>query len=99
MSLPGTLFPGIFFAPYQPKQGIYYQPVLDRVSKAVRQDSLLPMIVVNIIMPHIEIDHAVADIGPYNGVVAAVPDFVRLGTGSQGETGTVDGQQQVNFFF
>jgi hypothetical protein len=33
-------------------------------------------LVIHIIMPHIEIDHAVSGIGPDNRIISFIPDFM-----------------------
>jgi hypothetical protein len=43
------------------------------------------MFVINIVVTHIDVDHAVMYVCPDHGVIAAVPDLIRLGACSKRE--------------
>ncbi len=51
------------------------------------------MLVVNVIVPHIEIQHFVTFVGQSYGIVAAMPYFMLFRAGAQRKAGTVYRQQ------
>lgn len=85
--------PASFLDATQPQQAIDNQPVLILAIKGGRQCLIGVvefMLIIHVVMPHVHIDHLEFFIGPDDGVIAAVPDFILFGTRSERKTGRID---------
>src|SRR5262245_21152522 len=77
----------------QPKQAIDNEAVLGFASQSGRQLFVGLVLVINIVVTHVEIDHSIPVISPGDGVVTIVPGLMRFGSGSERETGWVNRKQ------
>ena len=53
------------------------------------------MLVVNVVVTHVEIEHLVVLVRPDHGIVPVVPDLVLFWPGAQRKAGCIDGEQNV----
>jgi hypothetical protein len=53
------------------------------------------VLIVNVVVTHVEIEHLVVLVRPDHGIVAALPDLVRFWAGAQRKAGRIDGEQNV----
>src|SRR5439155_539785 len=70
----------------QPQQAIDDQLILNRVIKRIGQRlvrSTVLVLIVNVIVTHVEVDHLVVLVCPNHGIVPTVPDLVWFGPGAQ----------------
>src|SRR5712672_1320136 len=74
----------LFLSPTEPKQTVENKPVLGFTFKGRRELFAGLMLVIDIIVTHVEIDHAVALIRPNDRKITFVPDFMCLRSGSKG---------------
>src|SRR6059058_4107858 len=54
------------------------------------------MLVVNIVVAHVEVDHLVLLVRPHDGIVPTVPDLALLRAGAKREARRVYGKQNVD---
>ena len=80
----------------EPKQRLADQTAFGFVGEGERKVPVGMTFVVEIVVPHVYIDHAIALIGPDDGIVSIVPDLVWLGAGAEREAGWIDGEQNVD---
>src|SRR5208283_1368226 len=85
---------GVAFS--QPHHGVEDQLVLRVACEGGRK--LLAWLAgeIDVVMPHVEIDHAILDVGPHHGVVAGMPDFMHFWPGAEREAGRIDGEQNLD---
>jgi hypothetical protein len=76
--VPSAAAAGLFLSPAKPKQAVKNKPVLGFTFKSRGEIFVGLMLVINIVVPHVEIDHAVALIRPDDGIITLMPDFVGL---------------------
>src|SRR6266478_8796153 len=62
----------------QPEEAVQYQLVFRFIVKGERQLLVGLVLVIDVVVSHVEIDHFIFLIGPHHRVIAAVPDFVRF---------------------
>src|SRR2546422_7280399 len=79
-------------SPYrtQPQQAIDDQSILNGVVQGIRQRRVrrtVLVLIVNVIVTHVEVDHPVVLVGPNHGIVPTVPDLVLLWPGAQRKAG------------
>ena len=74
----------------KPEQAVENKAVLDLTVKSGRELFVGLMLVIDVIVAHVEINHSVALIGPNDRVITFVPDFMWFRTGSQRITGRID---------
>src|SRR2546428_2184224 len=70
----------------QPQQAINDQLILNRVVQGVGQcpvGRVVPVLVVDVVVAHVEVNHPVALVRPDDRIVAAVPDLVLLRPGAE----------------
>ena len=79
--------------PAQPEQALENETVLGFAGKRGGKLFVGLMLVVDIVVAHVEINHAIALVGPDDWIITLVPDFVRFGSGSERETGGINGEQ------
>src|SRR6266704_2781620 len=82
----------------QPQQAIDDQLILNRVIQRIGQRlvrSTVLVLIVNVVVTHVEVDHLVVLVGPNHGIVSTVPDLVWFWPGAQRKAARVDGQQNV----
>src|SRR6185295_10785268 len=94
------LLQGLLISVAQPQQAVDYQPILDCVVERIRQSlvgSVILVLIVNVVVAHVEIEHLVFLVGPDHGIVSAVPYLILFRPGAQRKTGWVYGEQDVYF--
>ena len=74
----------------KPEQAVENEPVLDLTFKSGRELFVGLMLVIDVIVAHVEINHSVTLIGPNDRIITFVPDFMWFRTGSQRKTRRVD---------
>ena len=62
----------------EPEQAVNDQFILNRIIKLERQFFIGFMLVINVIMPHINVQHFVFRVCPHYRIIAAVPNFMRF---------------------
>ena len=67
----------------KPIHGIEDQLVLRLACEGGRQLLVRFVVEIDVVVPHVEIDHPILDVGPDHGIVAAVPDFMRFWPGAR----------------
>src|SRR5438552_9791282 len=67
----------------EPKQAVENKAVLGFILERKGELFVGLMLVIDIIMPHIEIDHSIALVCPDHGIIALLPDFVCFRPGSE----------------
>src|SRR5881628_491623 len=76
----------------QPQYAIDDQSILNWIIQGIRQRlvrGIVLVLVVDVVVTHVEVDHPVVLVRPDHGIVSAVPDLVRLWPGAEREAGRV----------
>ncbi len=66
-------------------QGIEYKPLLRGIGESERQLLIGLVLIINVIVPHVYIQHPVMRIGPGHRVITTMPYFMLLGACTQGK--------------
>src|SRR6478672_6705020 len=80
------LLQGLLISVAQPQQAIDYQSILNCVVECIRQRlvrSIILVLIVNVVMAHVEIEHLIFLVGPDHGIVSVVPYLVLFRSGSE----------------
>ena len=71
--------------------------ILGRARRTLTTSSLVRLVlVVDVVVTHVHVDHAIALVGPHHRVVAAVPDLVRLRARAERKARRIDRQQDLD---
>src|ERR1039458_6566686 len=95
-SRQATKFLSLILACTEPKQAVQNQSVLRFVGEGQGELFIGLCVEVKVVVPHVEVEHAVSLVAPNDWIIAAVPDFVGLWTGSQRVTRRVNGKQDLD---
>ena len=74
----------------QPQQPVDYQSILNCVVESIRQrlvGGVILVLIVNVVVTHVEIEHLVFLVRPDHGIVSAAPDLVLFWPGAQRKAG------------
>ena len=77
----------------KPQQAVDDQLVLQCVVELKRQLFVCAVIVVDVVVAHVEVDHAEFLVCPHYGIVPAVPDLVGFGSVAEWKTARIDGKE------
>src|SRR5579862_407685 len=81
---------GLYLPPSQPKQAVENEPVLGFIGKGKRKFFAALMLIIDVVVAHVEVDHPVAFICPHDGIITRMPDFVGFGSCTERETGGIN---------
>ena len=87
--MPAFFFSGkqdLLFPGAEPDEAIDDQLVLLGISEGPGQCFIGLVLVIDIVVPHVEIHHPVIFIAPHHGIIAAMPDFMGLGPCAEWKT-------------
>ena len=74
----------------QPQQAVDDQSILNFVVEGIRQllfGIVILVLIVNVVMAHVEIEHLVVLVRPDHWIIAAAPDLVLLWPGAEWKAG------------
>src|SRR5215471_5388748 len=80
----------------EPHKAIEDELVLNLVAKSRRQFAIGLVLVIDVVVAHVEVEHPVFLVGPGYRVVTTVPDFMRLGPSPEREAARVNGEQNFD---
>src|SRR5207249_1512920 len=83
----------------QPQYAIDDHSILNWIIQGMRQRlvrRIVLVLVVDVVVTHVEVDHPVVLVGPNDGIEPTVPDLVRFRPGAQRKAGRVYGEQNVD---